>query len=339
MKVTPALLIIGSFLVFWASIFILVILPAMTVNPPPSDIWRPLTEIEQQGHSLYVDNGCSYCHSQYIRSMDWGVGAQRIAQAGDYVDLQPIPLGSERTGPDLSQEGGEHSDDWNLAHFVNPRNTSPISLMPSWEFLGKDKINKLTAYVQSEGRKDADFRVNRQRTIQVEALKAFNKSTDENIQWLHSKVPPGWRVLPNPYPASEEGLLRGKKMYQEFCIGCHGLVGDGQGPAAEFLKPTPLNFTSLRRNLIENKYIGGILYYQIMNGITGTAMPYFKRALESEKIWDLSNYVAVNFIGYTDADIEPKGIDASYELNWKNDFQPPDANDVNNKKHSENLKN
>ena len=50
-----------------------------------------------------------------------------------------------------------------------------------------------------------------------------------------------------------------------------------------------------------------------MNGITGTAMPYFKRELESEKIWDVGNYVAVTFIGQTDADTEPRGIDASYE--------------------------
>ena len=50
-----------------------------------------------------------------------------------------------------------------------------------------------------------------------------------------------------------------------------------------------------------------------MNGITGTAMPYFKRDLESEKIWDVSNYVAVDFLGYTDAGIEPQGIEASYE--------------------------
>ena len=47
-----------------------------------------------------------------------------------------------------------------------------------------------------------------------------------------------------------------------------------------------------------------------MNGITGTAMPYFKRELESEKIWDVGNYVAVNFIGETDAGAEPKGIAA-----------------------------
>lgn len=328
MRVTPALLIIGSFLVFWASIFILVILPSMTIHPKPSDIWRPLTQIEQQGHKLYVQNGCSYCHSQYIRSMDWDVGAQRIAQAGDYIDLSPIPLGSERTGPDLSQEGGEHPDDWNFAHFINPRFTSPISLMPSWEFLGKEKINKLIAYVQAEGRKDADYRVNRQLYWHKQALDAFNKGPDTNIQWLHNNIPYGWRIIPNPYPASDEGLLRGKLMYQEFCINCHGLIGDGQGPAANFLKPTPLNFTTLKRNLVENKYIGGILYYQIMNGITGTAMPYFKRALESEKIWDLSNYIAVDFIGYTDAGIQPKGIPVSYELQWKNNFKPPDVNEL-----------
>ena len=50
-----------------------------------------------------------------------------------------------------------------------------------------------------------------------------------------------------------------------------------------------------------------------MNGITGTAMPYFKRELESEKIWDVGNYVAVTFIGESDAGAEPKGIPAAYE--------------------------
>jgi cytochrome c oxidase cbb3-type subunit 2/cytochrome c oxidase cbb3-type subunit I/II len=56
-----------------------------------------------------------------------------------------------------------------------------------------------------------------------------------------------------------------------------------------------------------------MLYYQIMNGITGSAMPYFKRELESEKIWDVSNYIARQFIGIVDANTEPRGIDASFE--------------------------
>jgi len=42
-------------------------------------------------------------------------------------------------------------------------------------------------------------------------------------------------------------------------------------------------------------------------------MPYFKRELESEKIWDVGNYVAVTFIGQSDAAAEPRGIPAAYE--------------------------
>ena len=139
MKMTPALLIIGALMVFWASCFIMVGLPALTMKDTPSEIWRPLTAEEEAGHRLYVSNGCSYCHSLYIRINDWDIGAERIAQSGDYVGQEPAILGTERTGPDLSQEGGEHPDDWHMAHFVNPRFTSPISLMPSWEFLGEEE--------------------------------------------------------------------------------------------------------------------------------------------------------------------------------------------------------
>ena len=127
-------------------------------------------------------------------------------------------------------------------------------------------------------------------------------------------------------PRRPPHLERGKKIYQQFCINCHGSVGDGKGPAARFIKnPPPLNFTTLRRHLVEGKYIGGIFYYQIMNGITGTAMPYFKRELESEKIWDVGNYVAVTFLAYTDSEMEPRGIDAAYEPEWKNPYKPPSA--------------
>jgi cytochrome c oxidase cbb3-type subunit II len=56
-----------------------------------------------------------------------------------------------------------------------------------------------------------------------------------------------------------------------------------------------------------------------MNGITGTAMPYFKRELESEKIWDVGNYVATYFVGESDAYHQPRGIDAPYILPRKGD--------------------
>jgi mono/diheme cytochrome c family protein len=182
--------------------------------------------------------------------------------------------------------------------------------------------------MQSEGGGNADPRVRRQEFWKSQALKAHRSGPDRNVEWIHANIPQVWRDMPNPYPATAVGLERGKKIYQGFCINCHGSVGDGEGPAAKYLAPPPLNFTTLRRHLAQNKYIGGIFYYQIMNGITGTAMPYFKRELESEKIWAVSNYVAVQFLGYTDATLEPRGIPAAYEPEWANTHQPPAAAEV-----------
>lgn len=331
MKMTPILLVMGGLLVFWASLFAMVIVPAMTLNEQPSEIWRPWTELEARGHKLYVENGCSYCHSQFVRVFDWDLGAERIAQKGDYIAMEPAILGTERTGPDLSQEGGEHPDDWHMAHFTNPRYTRPMSLMPSWAFLGEDNIKALTAYMQALGGKNADFRVARQLEWKAPAQQAWEQGPEKNVQWLHNQVPQVWQDMPNPYAATPAAMERGKLIYQEYCIHCHGQMGDGNGPAAPFLNPQPFNFTTLRRHLIQGKYLGGMLYYQIMNGITGTGMPYFKRELESEKIWAVSNYVAVTFVGYTDAKIEPRGIDVSYEPEWKNPYEPPSQEEVKGK--------
>ncbi len=310
MKMTPLAVVVGSLLILGAVVFVAVILPtADTSNTPASDILRPRTPAENQGRALYIANGCVFCHSQSIRNIDWDLGAKRIARAGDYLMDRPILLGSERTGPDLSQEGGEHPDDWHTAHFKNPRITRPLSIMPAFAFLDQGSRNSLIRYVQGLGLKDADLRMKRQTYWKKESVRAYEAGPEANIRWLHDMVPEGWRKLPNPYPTTAAGLARGHKIYQDFCLGCHGPIGDGMGPAQADLYPPPLNFTILKGRGIT----GGILYYQIMNGITGTAMPYFKRELESEKIWDVGDFAAVYFINQSDAGGDPAGIDAAYE--------------------------
>ena len=309
MKMTPLAIILGSLAILAAVVLVVVFWPYRTRDETPSEIFRSRSAEERAGRGIYIANGCVYCHSQSIRAIDWGHGAERIAQAGDYVADRPILLGSQRTGVDLSQEGGEHPDDWHITHFINPRYTRPNSIMPPFRWLGMDRIKTLTRYIQGLGLKQADSRMKRQIYWKNEAIRAYEAGPEANVRWLAEVVPEGWRKIPNPYPTTDGGLARGHTIYQQFCIGCHGPVGDGMGPAEPWIYPPPLNFTILKGREIS----GGILYYQLMNGITGTAMPYFKRELESQKIWEVGDYVAVYFINQSDANTEPRGIDASWE--------------------------
>ena len=312
MKMTPALVVIGGLLVFAAVVVVSVLVPDLTITEQPSEIYRDRNALEDQGREIYKANGCTYCHSQAVRWFDWDLGAERVAQAGDYIADRPHLLGSERTGPDLQQEGGEHPDDWHVAHFANPRRTRPRSLMPPFNFLTRSETTALVAYVQSLGFRLADIRTARQGVYKEEAIRAFEAGTDANVAWLHGHVPEPWLKIPNPYPGTRPAVLRGEAIYQDFCIGCHGEVGDGMGPAARDLYPPPFNFTVLSARL-RGQTIGGLFYYQIMNGVTGTAMPYFKRELESEKIWDVGQFVAVRFVGMSDAGRETRGIPAAFE--------------------------
>ncbi len=148
LKMTPTVVVLGGIVILAVIVFGVVYWPWATKIEQPSAIFRHRSAEEEKGRLIYIANGCVNCHTQSIRLVDWGLGAERIAQAGDYVADRPILLGSVRTGPDLSQEGGEHPDDWHVAHFINPRYTRPNSIMPAWEFLGNEKIRLLTRYVQ-----------------------------------------------------------------------------------------------------------------------------------------------------------------------------------------------
>lgn len=313
MRQQDAIIIFGTAAVVVAAALAHVMWPSLMMHDHPSEQWRSSTPLEIKGRQVYISNGCLYCHSQYIRPQDWGIGAERIAKQGDYHKQQPQLLGSERTGPDLSQEGGEHTNDWHLAHFTDPRFTRPRSLMPRFAFEGRANVRALTAYVQSLGDKNADVRVGVQNRFRREAISAFKKGPDANIDWLHSRVPPVWRAMPTESAVTTASVQRGEKVYQDYCIGCHGPVGDGNGPAAKYLIPRPVNFTILKRHLIDRKYIGGILYYQIMNGVTGSAMPYHKKDLESAKIWDVGNFIEYSFINHRDDKYLNVGMPASFE--------------------------
>ncbi|MGB4056898.1 MAG: cytochrome-c oxidase, cbb3-type subunit II [Alphaproteobacteria bacterium] len=97
---------------------------------------RPYTPLELTGFNIYIREGCYLCHSQQIRPL-----RDEVARYGHYslaaesMYDHPFQWGSKRTGPDLARVGGKYSDDWHVAHMVNPRDVVPESIMPTYSFL------------------------------------------------------------------------------------------------------------------------------------------------------------------------------------------------------------
>ncbi len=93
------------------------------------------------GHKTYVAEGCWHCHSQQIRP--WGGDEARYG-AKSYPEeyhneLNMPPLwGTRRIGPDLIRRGGNQSNDWHVAHFYHPPDTTPRSVMPSYPWFYED---------------------------------------------------------------------------------------------------------------------------------------------------------------------------------------------------------
>ena len=108
-----------------------------TVIEPVEGV-RPYTPLELAGYNIYIREGCYNCHSQQIRPLrDEVTRYGHYSLAAESMYDHPFQWGSKRTGPDLARVGGKYSDDWHVAHMVNPRSVVPESIMPSYSFLKK----------------------------------------------------------------------------------------------------------------------------------------------------------------------------------------------------------
>ncbi|HRP69432.1 MAG TPA: cbb3-type cytochrome c oxidase subunit II, partial [Turneriella sp.] len=57
------------------------------------------------------------------------------SKAGEFVYDHPFLWGSKRTGPDLHRVGGKYNHAWHYQHMLDPRKTSPGSIMPAYPWL------------------------------------------------------------------------------------------------------------------------------------------------------------------------------------------------------------
>jgi DMSO reductase family type II enzyme heme b subunit len=118
-------------------------------------------------------------------------------------------------------------------------------------------------------------------------------------------------------PAQAEA---GRPVYEARCAGCHGLEGDGNGPAAELLYPRPRDF---RRALYKVRTTGSgqlptdeDLERTIGAGMPGTAMPGWSGALSGQERRDVIAYIKTfsRRFGRGDA-VEPLALDSPISSN------------------------
>lgn len=131
------LIVGGSTLVYFCLAMLMAVIPGYELSQtPPGPGVEPLTALQSAGRDVYVAEGCSYCHTQQVRPLDQDKPFGRPSAPGDFAYQTPELLGSERTGPDLTNIGNRQpSEVWQYIHLFDPRAVVPKSIMPNFKWL------------------------------------------------------------------------------------------------------------------------------------------------------------------------------------------------------------
>jgi DMSO reductase family type II enzyme heme b subunit len=118
-----------------------------------------------------------------------------------------------------------------------------------------------------------------------------------------------------PMPKATDALLeQGQAIYFQRCSFCHGLLGDGEGPAAKFLDPRPRDFTlgtfKFRTTQSGELPTNEDLFRTVSRGLRGTAMQAFdsdliKNGLSEQERWAVIAYIKTFAPEFDDPELDP----------------------------------
>ncbi len=289
-------LIAGSFiaLIFLTIIFVTAVLPATTFQPEATEaafkydktLEEGYTEEEvaygqaaKRGRNIYRREGCFYCHTQFNRYQDRESGV--MVKAGDYVYETPHVLGTERTGPDLSNIGGRYPDAWHVAHHIAPRKMKPGSIMPSYSYLTDHEMADLVVYLQSVG-------ANRE---EVRAKEHYEETGEHHEKtWFDApqEIKDDWERIAESKDVNNSAYANaGRGIYMQNCAQCHGVAGKGNGPVSKTMLKKPANLT----RPYYSAYSDAMYYWRLKEGVAGSRMPRWGRSLSEEQLAYLVAFV------------------------------------------------
>ena len=127
-------------------------------------------------------------------------------------------------------------------------------------------------------------------TRELEGLIAYVQKLGMNRgKWRDRFEPQLMEASQVSVPRSEEWIAYGQKVYERRCLGCHGVKGDGNGPAATFMyKVRPRDFTLglFKFHLTPSGSMptDGDLLRTITRGVRGTSMPPWHMLPEKDRL-------------------------------------------------------
>lgn len=110
----------------------------------------------------------------------------------------------------------------------------------------------------------------------------FSTSIYSQSTW---KAPKSANEIKNPLKNDALAIKKGKNLYTQLCVICHGTKGKGDGVAGVVLNPKPANFNS---EVFINQTDGAI-FSKITEG--KAPMAAYKDLISETERWQLINYI------------------------------------------------
>ena len=248
---------------------------------PPNPL--PLTAAEERGRVIYAREGCAYCHSQQNTILAGGYRSIRCTDAGLGNTLRlPAPDGhaSHRTGP-VPRRRNPHRE-LALRTSLRPsdgscpsRSCRRMRRCSTGHRTGRRKrrVTSLPTSSPWADRANSHGRRVTRRPVPSPATIAGPVCLSRHLCSTRIPLAPAPEGVRLCWPGTARWSAA-RHSGHKTAGGCHGATGQGDGPAARWLTPSPTNLTARDYTLPRMSDI-------LWNGVHGTAMQAWR---------DLSDY-------------------------------------------------
>ncbi|HVA97878.1 MAG TPA: c-type cytochrome [Bacteroidia bacterium] len=116
-------------------------------------------------------------------------------------------------------------------------------------------------------------------------LMSYKTPVQHNTVW---SSPKSADTLKNPLKGNVASIEKGKKIYDQYCVVCHGQKGRGNGIAASTLNPRPADHASAKFQAQTD----GAIYWKLTHGNQAhSAMTSYAKILSNTQRWEVVDYI------------------------------------------------